>query len=150
MEINKLITIILIIGIFLSCNKNNDEKRYFNKKLTLTIYQEQNILKVKEPLICIDSTTIQVGIKVGISKKVIIKLTIEYGKDTLVMAKPLDYLLSNPPNSNSFFSTLNKNTELYGKIQDTIFWTYILHNANNKNDFTALQRYVKQKNIFCN
>jgi len=74
MEINKLITIILIIGIFLSCNKNNDEKRYFNKKLTLTIYQEQNILKVKEPLICIDSTTIQVGIKVGISKKVINKI----------------------------------------------------------------------------
>jgi len=146
----KLIIItILAINLLLGCDPINKNEKKVNK-LILKIHQKNNIVKILNPKIYKSDPLMNVEVKIQIPINELEKLkqekisliTIEYKMDTLILAKPLNYLLSNRPDSNSFFLTINKDSMIYGKNKDNFFSFYIYNNIDNQNELKSLKKYV--------
>ena len=144
-----IIITILATNLLLSCNPINKNEKKVNK-LILKIHQEDNIVRIINPKIYKSDSLMNVEVKIRIPINELEKLkqekisliTIGYNMDTLILAKPLNYLLCNRPDSNSFFLTINGDSMIYGKNKGRYFSFYILNNIDNQNELKSLKKYV--------
>ena len=150
----KNILFILSLSAFLSCHHKTKTSNQQIHSLVLTIYQDSSELKIIRPFIRADTENMR-GADIGIpltkykelkkKNKKISKLIFTFAKDTLLLSKPLDYMMCNPPDATSFFATKNNDTDLYGKKDDSIFWFYMLHNIGRRNDLKKLKKFARPR-----
>jgi len=143
-KIKKLFITILIINILGCVNRNHSSPILNTNNVKLIFVTKDSVRIDSDLMICvnnINSGYFGVPIKIieNIPVKNITKIIVKIENQNRLIAKPIDILSSEFPDTNTFFSISNDKKYLSGRGRiGNNYWFIITNNINNPNDLNLL------------